>query len=309
MPNPEEMELFTGEVAERRSPEEARERRNGRYAQEKLSFLNRYLPPALRATKSKLTRHYIDLFAAHGRFRDERGVIHEGSALRALTIGGAETGDISFTDATLINLDPQHHHALMANVQQAGREGRLALPFDRIAFMNEDANAAIASVLRRIHRKSYVFVFADPESPNQLPWTTIQALRAQGHESIDLYVLFPLHMGIVRMVAWDERKLEPNVPALTRFFGTDEWRDLVSRRRTDNDRRRLVGDLEELYVRRLRELGWKHTGRVREIRRQGEHRLYNMLFATNHPVGAALAEWETKPAQRDMFSAHADGSS
>ena len=301
MPDAEEMELFARAVADRRTPEQARERRNGRYAQEKLSFLNRFLPPALQATKSKLTRHYIDLFAAHGRFRDECGGVHDGSALRALTIGGAETGGVSFTDATLINLDPAHGAALKANVQQARAEGRLALPFDRVAFVNEDANAVIASVLRRIHRKSYIFVFADPESPNQLPWTTIEALRAQGHESIDLYVLFPLHMAIIRMVAWDRTKIEPNAAALTRFFGTDEWRDLESRRRTDNDRERLVVDLEELYVRRLRELGWKHAGRVREIRRRGRHRLYNMLFATNHPVGAALAEWETRSAQMELL--------
>lgn len=301
MANAEEMDLFARAVAGRRTSVLGQERRNGRYAQEKLSFLNRFLPPALQATKSKLTRHYIDLFAAHGRFRDECGVVHDGSALRALTVGGAETRGVSFTDATLINLDRAQDAALRANVQQACTEGRLALPFKRVAFVNEDANAIIASVLRQIHRKSYIFVFADPESPNQLPWATIETLRAHGHESIDLYVLFPLHMAIVRMVAWDRTKLEPNAAALTRFFGTDEWRDVVNRRRTDVDRERLVVDLEELYVRRLRELGWKHAGRVREIRRRGRHRLYNMLFATNHPVAAALAEWETAPAQMELL--------
>ena len=301
MPDAEAMELFARAGAGRRTPEQAQERRNGRYAQEKLSFLNRFVPPALRATKSKLTRHYIDLFAGHGQFPDECGVLHDGSPLRALTIGGVETGGVSFTDATLINLKEAHHEKLKANVHRARADGRMALPADRIAFVNENANTAIASVLSGIHRKSYVFVFADPESPNQLPWTTIQALRAQGHESIDLYVLFPLHMAIVRMVAWDPTKLEPNAAALTRFFGTDEWRDLVTRRRTDNDSERLIVDLEELYVRRLRDLGWKHTGRVREIRRTGRHRLYNMLFATNHPVGAALAEWETKSAQMELL--------
>lgn len=301
MPDAEEMELFTRARAGKRTPEQAQERRNGRYAQEKLSFLNRFLPPALRATKSKLTRCYIDLFAAQGRFRDECGVVHDGSALRALTIGGAETGGVSFTDAALINLDPAHHAVLKANVRQADTEGRLALPLDCVSFINADANAVITSVLSRLHRKSYIFVFADPESPNQLPWTTIEALRAQGHESIDLYVLFPLHMAVVRMVAWDPTKLEPNAAALTRFFGTDEWRDLVSRRRTDKDGKRLLADLEDLYVRRLQELGWKHTGRVRQIRRCGEHKLYNMLFATSHPVGAALAEWEAKPPQMSFL--------
>jgi hypothetical protein len=76
---------------------------------------------------------------------------------------------------------------------------------------------------------------------------------------------------------------------------------LVGRRRTDNDRERFIVEIEELYVRRLRELGWKHSGRVREVRRRGRHRLYNMIFATNHPVAAALAEWETKSAQINLL--------
>jgi three-Cys-motif partner protein len=291
------MDLFAGTLARKRSHEHAKERRNGRYAQEKLSFLNRFLPPALRATGRKVTRHYIDLFAAQGRFRDEQGVLHDGSALRALTLGGAETGGMTFTDATLINLNPAHHAALTQNVQQACAEGRCVVPHNKVALLNEDANVAIQQVLRRIHPRSYIFVFADPESPNQLPWTTIQALRAQGHESVDLYVLFPLHMAIIRMAAWDRTKLEPNAAALTRFFGTNEWRGIVERRRTDNDRERLLIELEELYVGRLRNLGWKHAGRVREVRRRGRHRLYNMLFATNHPVGAALVEWETQSEQ------------
>lgn len=297
MPDAEAIDLFAERRARRRSQEEAKERRNGRYAQQKLSFLTNFLPPALRATRKKLTRHYIDLFAAHGRFRDEHGVLHDGSALRALTLGGAETGGVTFTNATLINLNPGHHAILTENVRRACDEGRCKVPIDRINLLNQDANAAIHSVLRSIHRKSYIFVFADPESPNQLPWSTIEALRAHGHESIDLYVLFPLNMGIIRMVAWDRTKLEPNAPALTRFFGTEEWREIVKRRRTDNDRERLLVELEDLYVGRLKALGWRHAERVRVVRRRGRQRLYNMLFATSHRVAAALVDWETQPEQ------------
>lgn len=41
-------------------------RKNGEYAEEKLDFLDRFLPPALNMTASKPQRWYVDLFAGPG---------------------------------------------------------------------------------------------------------------------------------------------------------------------------------------------------------------------------------------------------
>ncbi|HSU15556.1 three-Cys-motif partner protein TcmP [Longimicrobium sp.] len=276
---------------------QGRERRNGRHALQKLEFLNRFLPPALLATRSKVSRHYVDLFAGQGYFRDEEGRVHEGSALRALSIGAEDSQSVAFTDATLVNLFPEHAQALAENIEKLCATRRCRVPQNRIELIQGDANEAVPRILARIHPRAYVFVFADPENPGQLPWETVKALRSQGHESVDLYLLFPLDMAVIRMMAWDRVKLEPTAAALTRFYGTDEWRAVVERRVTDRDRERCRKELEDLYMQGLRGLGWKHVSRAREVKRAGNHRLYQMLFATNHPVADNLAKWEGRESQ------------
>jgi three-Cys-motif partner protein len=252
--------------------------------------------------RKKISRHYVDLFAGQGSFRDEQGRIHDGSALRALTMGGPDApGIVGFTDATLVNLYEVHHDALRSRVDALCAAGRSGLPRSRIQLLQADANEAIPAILSRIHRRAYVFVFADPESPNQLPWESVEALRAQGHESVDLYLLFPLDMALIRCTAWNPARLEPNAAALTRFFGTEDWRGLVAKRVTDKDRERLWKDLEALYMERLRAVGWNFVRRAREVRRKGDHRLYQMIFATNHPLADELAEWEGQEAQLPLI--------
>src|SRR5213075_2593676 len=87
-------------------------------------------------------------------------------------------------------------------VERLVKSGRSRLDLENIDLISNDANRAVSQVLRGIPKRAYVLVFADMEAPKQWPWESMRALKAQGHESVDLYTLFPLDMAIVRLLAY-----------------------------------------------------------------------------------------------------------
>jgi three-Cys-motif partner protein len=154
-----------------------------------------------------------------------------------------------------------------------------------------------------VHPKAYALVVADITAPSQLPWSSIQRLKSQGHESVDLYMLFPLAMGLNRMLGYDV----VTAAALDAFYGTEEWRPIYDARRTDRQSAEMRRQMLDLYIRRLRTVGrWKHAFEVRDVKRTGNAGLYRMLFASNDPAGERLGRWAVEShrppsGQGDLF--------
>ena len=102
-------------------------------------------------------------------------------------------------------------------------------------------------------------------------------------------------MAINRLISYREHQTERHAQTLTRFFGTDAWREIAGRRRTDAQSPELRRALENLYVSQLKSEGpprmWRYAGPVKDVRRAGHHHLYKMLFASNHPAGDRIAQW------------------
>jgi three-Cys-motif partner protein len=146
-------------------------------------------------------------------------------------------------------------------------------------------------IMSRIHKRAYVFVFADMEAPRQFPWSSVEALRAQGHESVDLYMLFPLDMALKRLLSTNPRTVEQCSKTLTAFYGTETWRELLQHRRGSSHE--LGAAAQRLYVSRLQER-WGYAGEVCDVRRGANHRLYKMLYASKHPAGKRIAEWAAR---------------
>lgn len=281
-----------------RGPDGLRARDNGPWAKEKLSFLDQYVPPALTATEAKLQRFYVDLFSGPGYNVDgETGEGFEGAALRALPMRGVKSGH-HFTHAYLVNLEKEDHDALEARVERLNEAGTLPMPRSHVQHIHWDANRAIYRILREIHLQAYVFVFADIEAPKQWPWDSVAALRSMGHQSIDLYMLFPLDMAINRMISYVEDATAVNADALTRFFGCDDWRPIARQRITAVQSPELRRQLLQLYMNRLKH-HWKFVEVVRDVRRVGQAGLYKMLYATNHPAGKNIASWSAAKHDRD----------
>jgi three-Cys-motif partner protein len=274
---------------------------SGAWARGKLSYLDDFVPPALKATETKMQRYYVDLFAGPGlNIEKETGEEFHGSPLRALQLTAVREQQLRFTHAYLVNKSRKCNEALRARVHRAMDEGGITMPKKHAQFLAADANQVVGRILREIHTDAYVFLVADIERPSHWPWSSVRALHSQGHRSIDLYLLFPLHMAINRMIAYKTEATEASASALTTFFGTEQWRDVAAERFTGSQSPRLRERILELYVGRLRDEGWAHVKVVREIRRSGQQELYRMIFATNHPAGDRIADWSA--AQPDKRS-------
>ena len=282
-----------------------RVRQSGQYARLKLEFLDRYLPAALNATKRKRRRVYIDLFAGPGANSDGH-IEFAGGALRALVAAGPGTGT-PFTDAVLVNLEAADHAALAERVRRSCASGESLIPLNRIEVLHGNANELLPAILTRFDPRDYLLVFADIEAPKQLPFDTLRTLRAR-HESVDLYVLFPLDMALRRLVAYNPRRREEWAPVLDAFFGCRDWKELADELRANPDRRDELGRrLTSLYCRQLRSL-WEDADAVVDVHLRRRRRLYRMVFAADHDaakrikahIQRAMAE-SAKQGQGDLF--------
>lgn len=282
-----------------------RARKSGLYALDKLSFLQEFVPPALQATTIKRERWYVDLFAGPGRNVHVRGWQEwEGSPLVALQGHSPGSQAIHFTNAVVVNKNREDFAALKERIARLRAAGLCLVPEARVDQHREDANKIIPAIMRKIHQRAYAFVVADITAPKQLPWQSVVRLKSQGHESVDFYMLFPLHMGLNRMLPHSRDGIEQNVEILDRFFGDGGWRRIWESQRSRHEMRR---DILEFYMERLRTHGrWKHVSEVRDIRRGGVP-LYRMIFATDSDVGARISNWLVDhfidhTGQRSLFS-------
>lgn len=262
----------------------------GSYAELKLGWLDEFCAHALSATQTMPDRAYLDLFAGPGRTiaRDTSEEIDAG-AIRAIRSVAVGRSGAAFTDAHLINLEPAHVSALDARV--AAMSDR-QVASERIFSYEGDANAIISDVMGGIRKRGYVLAFVDPESASQLPWTTIQALRSQGHSSVDVYMLYPWGMDIRRNTG-----LRPEV--IDRFYGTEEWRKIDERYPTERQRNDRSREYRDLYLRRLRTT-WRYAFEVRNVTLRGQQNLYYMLYATDNAAGRDIAEGVTRAMEKRL---------
>lgn len=280
-------------------------RDNGTWGREKLAFLDRFAPAALTAAQSKRTRVYLDLFAGPGvNLARGSSAEFDGSPLRALTISvpAKPPGEsrVTFTHAWFVNRDSRDHAALVARVTDRQAVGRVMVPARGIRCWHHDANEFLPTLLDAIHPKSYLFVFADMEAPRQLPWTSVEMLRRRrGHESVDLYMLFPLDMALKRLLPYRQRYEDQHAEVLTTFYGDATWRRCREHRVSDAHRHAVGRCLLDAYLMRLRTL-WRFADVVADIRRGRKQRLYQMLFATDHPAAERIARGAGEAARRDQ---------
>jgi three-Cys-motif partner protein len=268
----------------------------GEYSRKKLAFLRLYFPPAIDATQQKRRRIYVDLFAGPGlNVIRGSGEEFESGALTALRSCGYSRTDLAFTDAHLVNLEEVDHDAIESRIGVLVQSGHCRVPPNGIHCHQGDCNTVLPKILRDANLRDYLLVFADAEAPRQLPWSTVSALRASGHESIDLYLLLPLEMGLNRLTSYGEMA-EGHADIISAFYGGDDWRPILKERVTGARSQECKRRLEELYLQKLQSL-WGHAIKVMDVRLAGQQGLYRMLFATDHEAGIKIAKWAQEKAE------------
>lgn len=140
----------------------------------------------------------------------EASAFKKGSAAIALEV------QPEFDRYIFIEADPEKAEELDAlRLQHSDKSARIRI-------VREDANDALMRFARETNWDSNrAVVFLDPYGMS-VEWSTIEAL---GHtKAIDLWVLFPLGQAVNRLLMKHQLPPEGWADALTRCFGTDEWK-------------------------------------------------------------------------------------
>lgn len=276
-------------------PDGHRVRVRGAYAGGRVCFLDDYLPAALRAAARKPRRVYVDLFAGPGLECDRAsGRCYAAAALRALRLGARPAGGVAFDQAVLVNADADDHAALVARVDRLAAEGRLAVPRTRITLLHAAAHAVVHQLDRIVPRSAYAFAFVDPPSTGAWPWAMVEALTRHAPVHTELCAVVP------DVVVGEHRRLDDrDAAALTRFFGTERWRECwdrtVARAAAGGQRPALRRALAALYRAQLGTL-WRHVRCPRRTYGPADTRMSSPVFASNWRVALQIRRGEVDGA-------------
>ncbi|MCL4488193.1 MAG: three-Cys-motif partner protein TcmP [Chloroflexi bacterium] len=278
----------------------------GEWTTEKLERVRKYLTAYTRIFTSnprarKLYTCYVDAFAGTG-YRTvpkrkgastipflgpvdpEAQNFLKGSARIALEV------EPPFNRYVLIEQDPERARELETLREQ------FPTRIDRIDIVDEEANAYLRQWCDRTDWRQWrSVVFLDPYGM-QVEWLLIETLAKT--QAVDLWILFPLGMAVNRLLTRDEPPPEQWAQALTRMFGTDQWKEAFYPRRT---RLTLFGEEEthakeadfdrigQFFVQRLKTVFTAVAKNPLALRNSKNTPLYLLCFASANPRGAPTA--------------------
>jgi three-Cys-motif partner protein len=243
------------------------------WTRNKLEILAGYLPAFNSASKRSSERVYIDLMAGEPVNRDGRtGLEFDGSARLALS------SSPPFTRLAFCEM-PTNASALEADL-------RKRFPGRRFKVYPGDCNETIDQVLADLQawRWAPTFVFADQQGA-EIAWSTLaKAARFRtSKRKAELWILMSPTMIAKGVKGTGGSVFAERVDVL---YGCDEWRRIQSARD-----RQLISpeDYRDEMVNLLRwrlqaTLGYEFTARI-PMRMPNGLPIYDMIFATDHPVG------------------------
>lgn len=277
----------------------------GDWTQKKLDVLAEYLSAYTRALKNQsFEKWYVDAFAGTGyRSASTRSTddprsqselfpelaesdpqsLLEGSARRALAI------EPPFSHYVFIEKNVDRYRAL------EGLKSEFPRLASGISIRRGDANQEIVSMCSEDWRSRRAVVFLDPYGL-EVEWTTIEAIAKT--QAIDLWLLFPLGIGVNRLLkksgdipdSWRRRlnlllgtrdwyeEFYKTQPAPTLFNATEQQ---VVKARTD-----LIGTY---FIERLSTVFAGVANSPGVLRNSKDSPLYLLCFAVGNPAGKDIA--------------------
>jgi three-Cys-motif partner protein len=273
----------------------------GDWTSAKLDVLKGYLSAYVIALKSQPFRiAYIDAFAGTGY----RVLRTEGAASNLVFPDLAEDGPTKLLDGSArIALSIEPHFDKYIFIERDEERCR-ALDGLRAEFSNlsaaidvrpGEANSEIQKLCEKDWRRNRAVLFLDPYGM-QVEWATIEAIAKT--EAIDLWVLFPLGIGVNRLltrsgeipIAWRR--------ALDRLLGTEDWYDAFYRVSTAKN---LLGeDVTLVEKASVQVIGRYFTDRLKTIfpgvaekpmvlKNSANCPLYLFCFASSNARGTPIA--------------------
>jgi three-Cys-motif partner protein len=286
-------------------PDQRDHRFGGDWTTAKLDVLSRYLTGYTTALKDKPLRErpfrkaYIDAFAGTGYRTVETGGQH---GLLFPDLAGTEPQLLLDGSATLaLRTTPPFDKYIFIerNLERCEQLESLKTEFPDLARAIEirqgDANLEIQNLCSKDWRSRRAVLFLDPYGM-QVEWKTIEAIAST--KAIDLWVLFPLGIGVNRLL-----KKSGDIPELWRqrlnlLLGTDSWYEEFY---TVKTARNIFGTEQEYVIKASMEtigryfnnrLGTIFPGVAKKpgvLRNSTNNPLYLLCFAVGNARGASIA--------------------
>jgi three-Cys-motif partner protein len=274
----------------------------GQWTQTKLAKVGSYLTAYTTALKNMPFRLiYIDAFAGTGYrtmakssefglnlFEDQVGDdirnFHDGSAKIALQI------DPRFDKYYFIEQDSTK----CAELEKLKEE----FPDKQkdIRIFNDDANTALLDICENWNRRGdRAVLFLDPFGMN-VTWNTVEAIAKT--ESIDMWYLFPLGVGVMRMLTKDGNIPDSCQRKLDGIFGESDWREKFYK--TEVVEGLLFSDevtnksadakqIADYFVKRLKTIFAGVAEKPLPLYNAKNNPIYLLCFASGNPRGAKIA--------------------
>jgi three-Cys-motif partner protein len=278
----------------------------GPWTEEKLARLKMYLSAYMRIfTKNPRAAYfkavYVDAFAGTGS-RMGPGVAEEAEPLfdpggdsdaEALRKGSPQIAletEPPFAQYIFVEQNPEHAQTL-----ERLRDMFPALS-PRVTVVSEDANLYLRRWCQDTDwKRTRAIVFLDPYGM-QVEWATIAAMGST--RAIDLWVLFPLGVGVNRLLRKDRPPEGPWASRLTKIFGTEGWREAFYRESAqaslfggsqeyvkDAD----FGSISRYWMARLKTVFSEVAPNPLPLRNSRNIPIYLLSFAAANPKGAKTA--------------------
>ncbi|MCK6527685.1 three-Cys-motif partner protein TcmP [Myxococcota bacterium] len=272
----------------------------GEWTETKLSILKHYLTAYTTALKNTCFRlGYVDAFAGTGyrSLREESQTTpllpdlaaDEPQALLDGSVRIALSTEPRFDWFVFIERDP---------VRCAELEGLKEQHPDiaqAVSVRQGDANAEIQRMCALDWRGRRAVLFLDPYGM-QVDWTTIEAVAST--QAIDMWLLFPLGIGLNRLVTRTGSLPKGWADRLDRFLGTQDWREEFYREERTltlfgEQTTRVKAGVDAIgryFIRRL-ESAFQSGGVAlpRVLLNSARCPLYVLCFASGNPRGAKVA--------------------
>jgi three-Cys-motif partner protein len=218
----------------------AMQRFGGDWTEDKLSRIKEYHEAYNKALKNQpFNREYIDAFAGTGY----REVTCEGTDEAMLFPELAAPDVRQFLDGSAriaLNVDPGYHRFTFIEKKPDKVKELLKLKAEfankDIRIEEGDANTLVQSICHESWNYRRAVLFLDPFGM-QVSWQTLEAVAAT--ESIDAWILFPLCVGITRLLSKKEIPDESRCKPLDVIFGDRSWRDAFYRQSSSLNRARV----------------------------------------------------------------------